>query len=353
MTDQNENMIDNVNGVRVSGIPQIRDSKGCLRVRKGDLVRVYFHHYSDESQREVVGKVTEVTKRYGLINGGTTQQNPCISLLTAEGDEQYCDVSYVVEVLEKGQLGQCNKNVFAERWYPEGVELLSVKGKKSILCGSLLSLASFFLSKVTYIPLERPIDWQKLVELYEKQDAPGYIGRKGEGVYYVRAKAFGKWVKRNAERICMTVAQIRAEQTQLNIESEKEYWNQYKQDVRYQEMKEADDLLQPESEEQDLDQKSWDQYMQGGLEQDMDLLVDEGQVELEEVVKVFRPVDLPKGTYKCVLCQKIWDGNETFKDPQSIGLRLTCGDLFCGASVRKISDLSKSEYLESLEIEEG
>lgn len=53
----------------------------------------------------------------------------------------------------------------------------------------------------------------------------------------------------------------------------------------------------------------------------------------------------PIGTYQCVACKKVWDGSETYRDSQSIGAqRLTCGDLFCGAIVRRISELPKTEY---------
>ena len=49
----------------------------------------------------------------------------------------------------------------------------------------------------------------------------------------------------------------------------------------------------------------------------------------------------PKGTYKCVACGKIWDGSELYQDPRNIGGRWSCGDLFCGANVIKISDNPK------------
>ncbi|GAG30010.1 unnamed protein product [marine sediment metagenome] len=46
----------------------------------------------------------------------------------------------------------------------------------------------------------------------------------------------------------------------------------------------------------------------------------------------------PKGTYQCLACGKLWDGSELFDDPMVTGRHWTCGDLFCGASVRKVSD---------------
>ncbi len=53
----------------------------------------------------------------------------------------------------------------------------------------------------------------------------------------------------------------------------------------------------------------------------------------------------PIGTYQCVICARIWDGSELYEDPTSTAIRWTCGDLTCGANVRKISDEPKSEYV--------
>lgn len=49
------------------------------------------------------------------------------------------------------------------------------------------------------------------------------------------------------------------------------------------------------------------------------------------------------GTYQCVACKTVCDGSELHQDPQSITVRWTCSDLFCGANVKKISDLPKAE----------
>jgi len=60
----------------------------------------------------------------------------------------------------------------------------------------------------------------------------------------------------------------------------------------------------------------------------------------------------PIGTYKCIVCGGIWDGSELYIDPSPVyrlapGPRWTCGNLFCGANVFKISDKPKSEYLKT------
>lgn len=50
------------------------------------------------------------------------------------------------------------------------------------------------------------------------------------------------------------------------------------------------------------------------------------------------------GTYQCLACGLTWDGSEVYRDPQSMGAaRLTCGDLTCGATVRKISNEPKPQ----------
>lgn len=59
--------------------------------------------------------------------------------------------------------------------------------------------------------------------------------------------------------------------------------------------------------------------------------------------------DKPIGTYQCGACKEIWDGSETYFDPKYTSQRLTCGDLFCGANVRRISELPKIEYEKALE----
>lgn len=46
----------------------------------------------------------------------------------------------------------------------------------------------------------------------------------------------------------------------------------------------------------------------------------------------------PVGTFKCVLCDHVWDGSELILDPMSTHEHWTCGDAFCGANVVKISN---------------
>ena len=54
----------------------------------------------------------------------------------------------------------------------------------------------------------------------------------------------------------------------------------------------------------------------------------------------------PTGTYKCLGCNQIWDGKELYHNPQIRGSRFICGDLCCGASVIRISDLPKKDMID-------
>lgn len=49
-------------------------------------------------------------------------------------------------------------------------------------------------------------------------------------------------------------------------------------------------------------------------------------------------MEKPIGTFQCMACGNTWDGHELYQDPASTGTRWTCGNLQCGANVRKISD---------------
>lgn len=61
-------------------------------------------------------------------------------------------------------------------------------------------------------------------------------------------------------------------------------------------------------------------------------------------------MDKPKGTFKCMACGTIYDGSELEWDHcRGIMGSWTCGNILCSASVLRISDKPKNEYLRSLE----
>jgi hypothetical protein len=49
-----------------------------------------------------------------------------------------------------------------------------------------------------------------------------------------------------------------------------------------------------------------------------------------------RTTGKPIGTFRCPACEKLWDGSQLYFDPPR--LRWTCGNLFCGCNVSKVSD---------------
>ena len=47
-------------------------------------------------------------------------------------------------------------------------------------------------------------------------------------------------------------------------------------------------------------------------------------------------MDKPTGKFQCVVCKRIWDGSQVYLDPTVFAVVWTCGDLTCGARVRKV-----------------
>lgn len=202
------------------------------------MVEAKFWHTGEE----VTGKVVWVEKRYGLINDGTLQPAPLLTIVTKEGEEKVFDNSFVTAVIEKAK-GFRHTNIFQEflKEDPGLSKRLSVASQKGVLCGTLQSLTIPFLAQM-YISLERPIDDKKLAELFGKQK-PGLV-KYDFGIYWVNKKAFGKWVRRNALRICATVVQLRTEETRSNKAFEDDYY-----DSLYTELEESLNAL----EESDLE----------------------------------------------------------------------------------------------------
>ncbi|MFA6099230.1 MAG: hypothetical protein WCV50_06870 [Patescibacteria group bacterium] len=62
--------------------------------------------------------------------------------------------------------------------------------------------------------------------------------------------------------------------------------------------------------------------------------------------KLLLDSEKPIGTFRCVVCQSLWDGSQLMASSRSYGFR--CGNPFCGACVRKISDKPKAEYEKDL-----
>lgn len=43
-----------------------------------------------------------------------------------------------------------------------------------------------------------------------------------------------------------------------------------------------------------------------------------------------------EGRWQCMACGQVWQAAQVMIDPQSIGGRLCCGDVFCGGSVVRV-----------------
>jgi hypothetical protein len=80
-------------------------------------------------------------------------------------------------------------------------------GKREVLWGPLGFLAQAELAKLPF-SVPRPIHTGRLYELFNKQ-TPGLMKRTsdGYGEYWIRKGPFAKWIRRNANKICKTVAE--------------------------------------------------------------------------------------------------------------------------------------------------
>lgn len=199
----------------------------------GDIVHVVVNPFSEGSSlapsADCIGQVIEINNEqsHGLTSE-FKKQPPLITILLADGTEKTFCAGWITEVEKaKVEIGiQKPKNIFAEGLErdPQLQRRCSVHGeqsqlKKGVLCGPLTELATLVLARMN-TSLERYIDREKLYALYKKHGRPGMIGEIHRGILRVNKKAFSKWIKRNALAICYTVAQLRAMQTLITIESE-------------------------------------------------------------------------------------------------------------------------------------
>lgn len=222
-----------------------------LFVKKGDLVKVV-SIFNDE----VVGRVIDVRKRFGLQNQGTTSVNPLITLLLEGGEEHLFDNSWVVEVLEKSGKSFSLKNIFADSGCVSQTRKFVQTSKKGILCGHLGMLATVFLAEMN-ICLEREIDLRKLQKLFEKQGQPGCVDSPHPGLFSVRKKSFGKWIRRNAERICLTVKAMNRQET-LRATSDERDFSEGNYGPSLDDMYPEGDVFEDSQEQDDSETNPWD-----------------------------------------------------------------------------------------------
>jgi hypothetical protein len=187
-----------------------------IHVNVGDVIGAYFDICGGGG---LVGRVIDVKKRYALINHGTTRQNPLVTVVIANGDIEHFDNSFVAVVFKRAEKRQNPRNIFRDSFGgPEMWNEVRILGRKSVIRGTLMELAVLFLAQMN-ISLEREIDTKKLKVLFDKQK-PGVVYYNG-GFYWVNKKAFGRWVKKNATKICKNTKQLQAASTR----GEQYYWD--------------------------------------------------------------------------------------------------------------------------------
>jgi len=190
------------------------------RVSVGDTVMVYFEHMRDTQPREV--EMLEGSRRYGLVNNGTTRQNPILrGRFLDTSVEEYFDNGFVQGVVRRSSAIHRKVNMYAKD--PNVQYCVAVR--RSIWEGTLGNLAVLALSKLPF-EIDRPINHERLHELYNRQRA-GIISKTclyGSLVYEVKRDLFQRWIRKNYTQFCFTVKEITAEETQTEKVFEADYW---------------------------------------------------------------------------------------------------------------------------------
>lgn len=164
-------------------------------------------------------KVVRVKRRYGRHNHGQTKTNPLVAVVTDEGEEKHFDLSLVTQILNRPRVFPGRpENVFAEATRERSFDYMLVGHKKGTWCGPLKHMVEHVLAQL-HQHFPTPVDYNKLEQLFEKQK-PGLLVPVMHGMVQVRRKPFEAWVRRNARRLCKTIAQVDDEQTDQNVEWE-------------------------------------------------------------------------------------------------------------------------------------
>jgi hypothetical protein len=189
-------------------------------------------------------KVLEVVRRYGAVDKGKTRQRPVLRLRGLEtGKLESCDNGFVVEVLERQTLPVgLPENYFRNLGY-EWDTFYEKKGR-GVWTGNLGYMIAVVMATLP-MHLPRPTcDIERLCDLYMKQKA-GFIEVPDFGDLEdllddprvtVHAKPFREWVRKNASRFMVTVAELEERATKRETESktrfQEDYWNGLEADER-------------------------------------------------------------------------------------------------------------------------
>ncbi len=193
---------------------RITNKKNLVPVSVGNLVRAVFYHYTNPEERERIGVVTKIKRRYGH-HGSFTRTSPLL-YVQVEGSEELeiFDQSFVVEVMKRGQ-----KNF---RSYPENVFRTDGMGdlgywrplKRGVWMGTLLGLTCRVLAGLPF-QITHPLDEDKLNSLFTKSGL-SYVGE--HRLFKIKSEPFKRWVKQNYSKFLCTTAELDAVETKVNRE---------------------------------------------------------------------------------------------------------------------------------------
>lgn len=206
-------------------------SGSCVYVAPGFVVRLEMPIYmgSDGMTTELF-EVLEVVHRYGANNGGTTRIRPLLRLCNlGTGELKSLNSSYVKEVVERRTLPVgLPENYFRNLGY-EWDTFYEKKGR-GVWTGNLGNMIAAVMATLP-MRLPRPTcDVDRLCELYMKQRA-GFIGVADGDDFLddpwvtVHAKPFREWVRKNALRLMVPVAELEERATERETRYEQDYWN--------------------------------------------------------------------------------------------------------------------------------
>jgi len=192
---------------------------GYIPAYPGDTVVVHFDHRT-EGPREA--EILETRRRYGCVNNGHTKQKPLLKgRFLDTGEEQYFDNGYVQAVVKRSGKPRPRINIYQND--PDVQFCVSVH--RSFWRGTLMHLAKLAMSKLPF-DIERPIDFDRLNELYDR-DRAGLISESrmhGLRIYKVKHDLFQRWVRKNYTQICLTVKELDVRETASITEMEAHYW---------------------------------------------------------------------------------------------------------------------------------
>jgi hypothetical protein len=135
--------------------------------------------------------------------------------------------------------------------------------KKGVWQGTLGGMTVSILSTLS-IELTRPLNLRRLRELYFKQ-CRGMIGHDSLGGIIVRVKPFRRWIKQNASKILMTVAEMDRHETEIQKMWEDEYRLDFEEDMRRAD--ECDEFCDNQGSCYDDEDYPWDDF-----EEDVNLI---------------------------------------------------------------------------------